>query len=416
MRLFLLLTLTLAACSQTVETPEPAEQAPVSILLITLDTTRADAIGDATPALNALAARGRRYTQAYASTPQTLPSHTSMMTGIYPAAHGIHENGRYLVNTHPVVAEQLRTAGYRTGAFVSAFALARRFGLSRGFDLYDDDFGGEDAQRPANETTDRALAWLAQKSDQPTFLWVHYYDPHYPYEPPEPFRSRHRKEPYIGEVAFMDQEMGRLIEAFEKSVAGPRAILAVADHGEGLGDHGEQQHGNLLYQETMLVPFVIAGEGIRAGVDDNPVSTRRIYHTILDWAGLDAANSLRKPQSEVVIGEAMKPFLDYGWKPQVMAIEGTQKAILAGRLEVYDIAADPREKKDLGPEAEITRGIRAALRDYPVPSPQSAASTAVSEEERRKLASLGYVASSEPNYGQAILFYHRKHWINNLLL
>ncbi len=395
-RLILLFVLVLAACARPApETPEP-EQAPVSILLITLDTTRADAIGPATPTFNALAERGRRYTQAYASAPQTLPSHTSMLTGIYPAAHGIHENGRYLLAGHRLAAEQLGTAGYRTAAFVSAFAVARRFGLARGFDVYDDDFGGEEAQRPANVTTDRAVAWLAQTSEQPAFLWVHYYDPHYPYEPPEPFRSQHKKKPYLGEVAFMDHEMGRLIEAFEKSITGPRAIIAVADHGEGLGDHGEEQHGNLLYQETMLVPLVIAGEGIRPGIADSPVSTRRIYHTILDWAGLDGTNSLRKPQSEVVIGEAMKPFLDYGWKPQVMAIEGSQKAILAGRVEVYDIIADPGEKKDLGPEAAISRGIRAALRDYPVPSPQAAASPAVSEEERRKLASLGYVASSAP--------------------
>jgi arylsulfatase A-like enzyme/tetratricopeptide (TPR) repeat protein len=394
MHRLLIAALILAACRPQSETAAPVEQAPVSILLVTLDTTRADAIGEATPAFNALAERGRRYTQAYASTPQTLPSHTSMMTGIYPAAHGIHENGRYLVNSHPLAAERLGTAGYRTAAFVSAFAVARRFGLARGFDVYDDDFGGDEAQRPANVTTDRAIAWLAQASERPSFLWVHYYDPHYPYEPPEPFRSQHEKNPYLGEVAFMDQEMGRLIEAFEKNVKGPRAIIAVADHGEGLGDHGEQQHGNLLYQETMRVPLVIAGEGIRPGVDDNPVATRRVFHTILDWAGLDDTSSLRKPMGEVVIGEAMKPFLDYGWKPQVMAVEGSRKAILAGRVEVYDLAADPEEKKDLGPQAEISRGIRAALRDYPVPSPQAAASPTVSEEERRKLASLGYVASS----------------------
>ena len=383
----------LAMCSKAPETVQRIAVRP-SILLVTLDTTRADAIGSHTPAFNALAARGRRFTQAYAVTPQTLPSHASMMTGVYPAAHGVHENGRYLDPRHPILADQLKAAGYQTGAFVSAFAIARRFGLARGFDVYDDEFGVEQAQRPANVTTDRAIAWLEQASEQPAFLWVHYYDPHYPYEPPEPFRSTQRNDPYLGEVAFMDQQMGRLIEAFERRTTGPRAIIAVADHGEGLGDHGEEQHGNLLYQETMRVPLAIVGDAITPGVIDSPVSTRLIYHTVLDWAGLGATNSLRKPQSEVVIGEAMKPFLDYGWKPQVMAVDGPQKAILAGRIEVYDLIADPEERNDLGPRAAITRGIRAALRDYPVPSLQAAATAAVSEEEKRKLASLGYVASS----------------------
>lgn len=391
MKRFLTGALLLAACSRPEPGPAPATQRP-SILLVTLDTTRADAVGAATPSLNALAARGRVYTQAYAATPQTLPSHTSMMTGLYPAGHAIHENGRYLAPNQQLAAERLRDAGYRTAAFVSAFAVARRFGLARGFEVYDDDFGADRAQRPANETTDRAIAWLAQASDKPAFLWVHYYDPHYPYEPPEPFASKYRDRPYLGEVAFMDQQLGRLLKAYE-SLRGPRAIIVLADHGEGLGDHGEEQHGNLLYQETMLVPLVIAGEGVPAGTDATPVSTRRVHHTLLDLAGIDTANSLRKPQAEVVIGEAMKPFLDYGWKPQVMAVDGRQKAIMAGRLEVYDVVADPKEQKDLGPEAPITRGIRATLRDYPLPSPQAAAPAAVSEEERRKLASLGYVAS-----------------------
>jgi choline-sulfatase len=372
------------ACAKTPPSTPVAEKVRPSILLVTLDTTRADAIGPDTPNFNALAARGRRFRQAYATTPQTLPSHSSMMTGLYPAGHHVHENGRFLASSHPVVAEQLQKAGYRTAAFVSAFALARRFGLARGFTVYDDDFGSDRAQRPAVETTDRAIAFLEQPSTQPLFLWVHYYDPHYPYEPPEPFRVRYAKEPYRGEVAFMDEQLGRLIRAF-----GDGAIIVVADHGEGLGDHGEQQHGNLLYQETMLVPFVIVGPGFIPGVDDTPISTRRIYHTILDWAGLSSP----LPRDEGVVGEAMKPFLDYGWRPQVMAVEGRQKAIFAGSLEVYDVIADPGEKRDLAAQANVSRNIRATLRDYPIPSPQAPRS-AVSEEERRKLASLGYVAST----------------------
>jgi arylsulfatase A-like enzyme/Tfp pilus assembly protein PilF len=368
--------------------PPAAPAARPSILLITLDTTRADAMGANTPSFNALAARGRQYRQGYATTPQTLPSHSSMMTGLYPAGHGVHENGRYLGAAHPVLAEQLQRAGYRTTAFVSAFALARRFGLARGFVTYDDDFGPDAVQRSAKETTERAIPYM-KPATQPLFMWVHYYDPHYPYEPPEPFRTRFAKQPYAGEVAAMDEQVGRLVAAFERIAPAPHAIIIAADHGEGLGDHGEQQHGNLLYQETMHVPFAVVGPGFAPSVDDTPVSTRRIYHTILGWAGLDAP----APHDPVVAGEAMKPFLDYGWQPQVMAVEGSQKAILAGRLEVYDVAADPGETRDLAAQANVSRNIRATLRDYPIPSPAKPAAP-VSDEEQRKLASLGYVAST----------------------
>lgn len=390
--------LALTACSE----PRPVETSAVrpSILLVTLDTTRADCIGpDArgveTPSFNALALRGLQFRQAYATVPQTLSSHISMMTGLYPAGHGVHENGRYLGGEHPVLAERLRSAGYGTAAFVSAFALARRFGLGRGFDVYDDDFGGGHAERTAAETTDRVLAYLEKQSPQPRLLWVHYYDPHYPYTPPEPFRSRYAKEPYLGEIASMDEQLGRLVHAFEQRVKGPAAIVIVGDHGEGLGDHGEAQHGDLLYQATMRVPLLLIGPGIRTGATDDPVSIRRIFHTILDWAGLDATNSLRGAAHEVVLGEAMKPFLDYGWQPQVMAVEGRQKTILAGKLEVYDVVADPGETRDLANHAGISRPVREALQTYPIPSADSPAAPppAGDEEARRKLASLGYVSS-----------------------
>jgi choline-sulfatase len=401
---FALATLFVAiACHR--ETPSakhaasPSEPRP-SILLVTLDTTRADAIGpDAlgvvTPSFNALAARGRRYRQAYTPVPQTLPSHTSMMTGLYPAGHGVHENGRYLSDKQNLLAERLRSAGYRTAAFVSAFALARRFGLARGFDTYDDEFGHGRAERAAAETTDRVIDYLRNEGTQPIFLWVHYYDPHYPYTPPEPYRTRYAKQPYLGEVAAMDEQLGRLVGAVEKRVHGPVAIIIVGDHGEGLGEHGESQHGDLLYQAAVHVPLLLIGPGVSAGVTDMPVSTRRIFHTILDWAGLDTEQSLRRADEPVVLGEAMKPFLDYGWQPQLMAVEGRQKAIMAGgKTEIYDVIADPKELHDLASEAGLSRPARAALRDYPVPSPQSTQAPAnLSDEDRHKLASLGYVAS-----------------------
>ena len=401
----------LAACSTPPEGSTPAASTPASlpsILLVTLDTTRADAIGPEakgieTPAYNALAARGARFRYAYATVPQTLPSHASMLTGLYPAGHGVRENARYLAESHPLVTEKLHDAGYRTAAFVSAFALAKRFGLGRGFDVYDEDFGKGNAERTAAQTTDRVLDYLKQPSTQPKFLWVHYYDPHYPYTPPEPFRTKYAKQPYYGEVASMDQQLGRLVDAFEKSVTGPVVIVIAGDHGEGLGEHGEAQHGNLLYQATMQVPLLIIGPSVTAGSTDAPVSTRRIFHTILDWAGIDATNSLRpRPEArgprpaEVVAGEAMKPFLDYGWQPQVMAVDGRLKSILSGRLEVYDVVADPNETRDLAAQAPLTREARATLRDYPIPPAAQAAPTPVDNEAQRKLASLGYIAASVP--------------------
>ena len=371
------------------------------ILLVTLDTTRADAIGpDAkgveTPAFNALTLRGRRFVQAYATAPETLPSHASMLTGLYPAGHGIHENARFLGATQAVVAERLQQAGYRTAAFVSSFVLARRFGLARGFEVYDDELGPNDVERSSSETTERALAYLAKSSSAPQLVWVHYFDPHTPYAPAAPFDDQYRDRPYYGEVAAMDQQLGRLVQAFEAAASrhgAPAAIVIASDHGEGLGDHGEGTHGNLLYQSTMHVPVVIVGPGVSVGVTEAPVSTRRVFHTLLDFAGIQSSDSLRGDSREVVLGEAMKPFLSYGWQPQIMAVSGPLKAIFAGTTETYDLSADPAEMKNLGAGTSLPADMRKALDDYPVPSPEAArAPEALSDEARRNLASLGYVS------------------------
>ena len=364
-----------------------------------MDTTRADAIGPEaqgvrTPAFNAIAARGTRFRQAYATVPETLPSHTSMMTGLYPAGHGLHENARVLSSTTPVAAEQLQKAGYRTSAFVSSFTLARRFGLARGFDRYDDEPPAGRSERTARETADAALAELTARSDRPRFVWVHFYDPHAPYTPPEPYRSQYANAPYLGEVAAMDEQIGRVVQAFENSAPGHTAMILVADHGEGLGDHGEALHGNLVYQSTMHVPLVVVANGISPGVNDTPVSTRRVFHTILELAGIASEHSLRRTDSEVVLGEGMKPFLEYGWQPQVMAVEGVRKAILSGKVEAYDLDRDPKEASDLGSGVNLTSTLRARLEEYPVPSPDAArAPDTLDNEAKQRLASLGYVSA-----------------------
>ncbi len=405
----------LAACSPPPreEPAAPAATPRPSILLITLDTTRADRLGfesgeDTTPNLDALAARGTVFAQAYSTVPTTLPAHASMMTGLYPAELGIHENARVLDPGQPLLAVRLRELGYATAAFVSGFPLSGRFGLARGFDRYDDDFGTDRAkrrrtERRAGKTTDRAIAYLEGAREQrhvppeggqgPIFLWVHYFDPHEPYDPPEPFRSRYAGDPYLGEIAFMDRELGRLVEAFEgRGAPGGHRIIVAGDHGEGLGDHGEALHGNLLYQGVMRVPLIAAGGAAGAGVWADPVSIRQIAGTLRAWAGDDVTGGLLDSATETVLGEAMKPHLQYGWQPQVMAIRGKLKAIRSGAVEIYDLEADPSESRNLAGEVEIDPELRQALRDYPLPAADSAGSGGnLSQDDRERLASLGYV-------------------------
>jgi arylsulfatase A-like enzyme/Tfp pilus assembly protein PilF len=401
-----LLLISGAACNRTNEPQQSNAATPVqrqSILLVTLDTMRADAIGPEapgvqTPGFNAVAARGRRYRQAYATVPETLPSHTSMFTGLYPAGHGIHENARYVSPTFPLATERLHAAGYRTSAFVSAFVLARRFGLARGFDVYDDGQPAGGSERPAAQTTDAALAELGSRSAQPRFMWVHYYDAHSPYAAPEPFRTKYAATPYLGEVAYVDSQLGRLVRAFEEQSTREGfspAFVIVGDHGEGLGDHGESQHGDLLYQSTMRVPLLVAGAGIDPAVSDAAVSTRHVFDVLVKLAGIGAADALVTMENEVVLGEAMKPFLEYGWQPQVMAVRAGKKAILAGTLEAYDLVSDPGESRNLGAGADLAAEVRRPLEDYPVPSPEAATATApMDDEARRRLASLGYVSAT----------------------
>ncbi len=395
----LVLGLLTAACSpDSPNEPEPAQEVRPSILLVTLDTTRADVIESqrlATPSLDRLAERGLRYVQAYTTAPMTLPAHTSMLTGLYPSDHGIRENARYLGDDKVLLASRLKEKGYATAAFVSGLPLSSQFGLARGFDSYDDDFADTSAERDAGETTDRALDYLTSTDAGPLFLWVHYFDPHEPYQPPEPFRSEYSGDPYLGEIAYMDGELGRLVDAFENRSPDAFKILTVGDHGEGLGDHGEALHGNLLYQGVMRVPLVVAGSGIAAGTRTEPVSVRRVFDTVLAWAGFERSHSLMKHslldgEPETVMGEAMKPFLQYGWQPQVMAVRGSVKVIRSGGVEVYDVVADPAESRNLTGQ-QIGPELRQALDAYPfLPASDVGGDGDLSQEDRERLASLGY--------------------------
>jgi len=388
-----LLMLIALACGKTRE-PEPPPE-PV-VLLITLDTTRADHLPphrtDATPNLARLAQTARVFEAAYTTAPQTLPAHTSMMSGTYPSEHGIHENARYLAPTLPLLAERLEGAGWQTRAVVSAYPLAGEFGLSRGFDRYDDRMG-EASERIAEETTNRALALLDESTDGPLLIWVHYFDPHAPYRPPAPFSTRFPEDPYTGEIAYMDEQLGRLLTRFESLAADrPHRILVVGDHGEGLGEKGEAQHGNLLYEGVVRVPLMIAGHDLEPGSETRPVSIRRVYDTVLGFAGIEAGAGLEDPPDEVVLAEAMKPFLQYGWSPQAMAVDGNSKMIRTADTELYDLRVDGEETNNLIGERQPSKRALRALSAYPVPG-EEPNPRALDQDQLERLASLGYSAS-----------------------
>jgi choline-sulfatase len=278
---------------------------PLDVVLVTLDTTRADRLGCygnhdvATPHLDNLAARGVRFSNAYSHVPLTCPSHASILTGLIPVRHGVHDNGGFVLGDGPTtMAEVFVDAGYRTGAFVSAFVLDRRFGLGRGFATYEDEVpgGGRDdieASVRASVTVDRALAWLRSDRERPTFLWVHLYDAHYPYDPPEPFASRYRDRPYDGEVAYVDSQVGRLLDAVAER-GRPTLVAAIGDHGESLGEHQELTHSYFIYSATQRVPLLVSLPGylpegevlapVVRGVDLMP--------TLVELAGLAAPQGI----------------------------------------------------------------------------------------------------------------------------
>lgn len=406
------LVLAATACSQesgnsemSSDATKPTQKLPESlrpsILLVTLDTTRADSLGIETdridtPNLRALAGNGVYFNQAYSVTPTTLPSHTSIMTGLYPADHRIRENGRMIDKKLGLLPALLKARGYNTAAFVSGYPLNSQFGLSRGFDHYDDNFSGDAVERTAGQTTDLATAWLTGKN-KPLFMWVHYFDPHEPYEPPEPYKSMFPSEPYLGEIAYMDQELGRLVAAFEEQFKDRhRKIIVVGDHGEGLGDHGEALHGNLLYQSTMRVPLIVAGTQIEARTSERAVSVRQVFDTVLNFSGEQRPGDLLGEGASPVLAEALKPYLQYGWQPQFMAVLDNIKVIVSGDVEIYDVRADPEETNNLDGQVEPVPEIWDAVESYSARAlaDRDQQQQTLSQEALDKLASLGYVGSS----------------------
>jgi arylsulfatase A-like enzyme/cytochrome c-type biogenesis protein CcmH/NrfG len=411
----------LPGCSRT-SSKKPAGKP--NVLLVTIDTLRADHVGcygDAsasTPVLDALAARGVRFATAVAHVPLTGPSHASILTGLGPLGHGFRENAGFVLPAQVRSgAQDFHDAGYRTAAFVSAFPLDRRFGFDRGFDVYDDHLPkGNDPRRTpyverfADGTTDAALRWLevpAAKPGQPFFLWVHYYDPHAPYEPPPEFEARFRAAPYDGEVAFADQQLGRLLGALdERGLLGQTLVLAMADHGEGLGEHGEGTHGLFVYDSTLKIPFIVAGPGIDTPrVAPTVARTTDVLPTLLDYAGLPIPAGIEgrslRPAMEgramddaPAYAETLYPQREFGWAPLFAWRTADHKMIEAPRPELYDLQKDPGEKDNLAPRetarlAQMREKLDVARSETP-PS----AETEVDPEAAEMLRALGYVAKT----------------------
>jgi choline-sulfatase len=419
----LLVVAAAAAAWLTMRSHPPATSAgPPDVLLITVDTLRADHVGAygyaqaATPVIDELAARGARFAQVIAPAPLTLPSHTSIFTGTTPLAHGVRDNvGFVLGPAMPTLAERFRAAGYSTAAFISGFPLHRRFGLARGFDQYDDRLtrGGDRArpaavERRADETIAAVETWLGQPATgqrRPMFLWVHLFDPHAPYEAPEPYRTRFSARPYDGEVAFVDTQIGLLVQRVNQARPDRPTVVAVtSDHGEGLGEHGEPTHGLFVYDSTIRVPLVLAGPGVPAGRVIRPmVRLIDVGPTLLDLSGVPALAgaegvSLRAvlSQDRAVPGppahvESLFGWLCCGWSPLHAWRVEDWMFIDAPRAELYDTASDPGQVRNLAQDRQadasrLRRGLETAIgRDQVSASGQS------SSEDRDRLRSLGYV-------------------------
>ena len=287
------------------ERPSTSRRVPTDIILITIDTLRADSVGFAgnarvkTPFLDSLAARGVVFRNAHAHNVITLPSHVNILTGLYPFQHGVRENAGFKLDPkHATVATMLRNAGYTTGGFVGAFPLDRRFGLNQGFDQYDDNYGKGAAsldfieqERPASAVLDADTRWWRGNENRKRFMWVHLYDPHAPYAPPEPFRREYRDNEYLGEIAYVDSQLQAQLAPI--LAADPNCLVVItADHGEALGDHGERTHGLFAYESTLKIPLVIAGAGIRHRLEDAYVRHIDIVPTILDAVGARAPSPL----------------------------------------------------------------------------------------------------------------------------
>jgi len=361
-----------------------------NVLLVTIDTLRADHVGaygsagTLTPTIDQFAKEGLHFERAYAHVPLTLPSHTSLLTARYPTRNGVHDDGTFLGGTSPTLAGRLKREGYRTAAFVGSSVLDARFGLGRGFDLYDDRMparGSEPqlAQRNAEQVLEPAYKWIVGLgSGRPWFAWVHLYDPHEPYAPPEPFRTRYASEPYDGEIAYTDAALGTFVTQLRRANALTNTLVVIAsDHGESLGEHGERAHGLFAYDATLRVPLVIwAPPRLRPGVFGETMRLVDVGPTMLDLLGV--------PPLAGVDGRSVRPFVSgeqpfdnaasyfeaphanpaLRSSPLTGLVRDRVKLIELPIPELYDLASDPGEQRNLyAQQRERARDLETQLHE-----------------------------------------------------
>ncbi len=405
--------------------PKPERrEAGLNVLLITVDTLRADALGSygnataETRWMDRLAAIGVRFENVHAQNVVTLPSHINILTGRYPLDHGVRDNSGFRLPAGvETLATLLKQRGYRTGAFVSAFPLDSRFGLDRGFDVYDDRLGDPETrtafvmqERPGARTVEAAERWLAQQGSAPTFTWVHIYEPHFPYVPPEPLASRFAASPYHGEVAYSDEILRPLLEPLLRDGANGRTLVALtSDHGEGLGEHGEKTHGIFAYETTLRVPLILYSPRLFG-----PATVRdRVRHidllpTLLDALALQAPEGLpgrsllslaagrRDAPPAPAYFEALSASLNRGWAPLVGLVRDRYKLIELPEPELYDLDTDPHELTNLAAREPVTLDqVRSALASLRA-ADRGPARGEENAETRERLRSLGYASASAP--------------------
>ncbi len=422
--------------------PRGVEPSELNVLLVTLDTTRADRVGvyaralgrdaPATPRLDALAARGTRFDRAISVTPLTLPAHATIMTGLLPGAHGVRDNGGFrLDEARRTLAEAFAASGRRTGGFVSAYVLDHKWGIAQGFERFLDDFDLSNAkdlslgeiQRPGDETVAAAIQWLDEIGGEPFFAWVHLYDPHTPYAPPEPYLSRYAGDPYDGEIAWTDDLVGRLLDHLDRSGKTARTlVLILADHGESLGEHGEADHGFFVYEATTHVPMILAGPyaGLAGKVVAAPVGQADIAPTLLELAGVEGGLEPGQGRSFVPLlegrrdpagspprgySETFLPRLHFGWSELRSIHTERWQFVEAPRAELYDLVADPHEiVSQVEQERRTLSELRAGLAALEA-TVESFASGSVPVEEDdetlRALAALGYVGGQTVDPGKS---------------
>lgn len=399
----------------------------LNVILITLDTCRADRLGCygypgvQTPTIDGFAARGVRFADCIAQTPLTLPSHTSLLSGTLPFFHGVRDNGGFVVPPElTTLAEVFKDGGYATSAFVAAYVLDSKWGLAQGFDYYYDQFdlskfekiSLDSVQRPANEVIDESLKWLEANKARKFFAWIHLYDPHTPYQPPEPFKSRYPKNPYVGEIAFADFELARLWSWLEGAgLTGSTILVFAGDHGESLGEHRELTHGFFVYQEAIRVPliFVTPWAKFRGVTADAVVSLIDVMPTVLEMAGLARPSEVQgqslvplffhpgRRAARFAYSETYYPRFHFGWSELRSLQDGRHKLIIAPDPELYDLAADAEEANDLAPAGGATlAALRAEADRFTRERSRNALQLDVrkiDEETRERLAALGYIGS-----------------------